>query len=281
MDGLSADRAVTRPAERLRPLVSRYVGYRYTGLAPGTHRGLPSPYLTLVISLGPPTRVSAVSYPDQPPEDFIALVGGLHTRSAVIHYDGAMYGVQVDLTPAGARSLLGFPAGDLGPLVVRLADLLGSDVDELVERMVAAPDWPARFDLLNSVLGRRAGQIAPAEAPLTHAWDHIVKAAGDIRVSQVAAEVGWSRRQLGERFTREYGLTVKEACRVLRFHRSRLLIQHQAGITIGAAAAAAGYYDQAHLAREWRELAGCPPSTWLSAEELPFIQDAAEAKGAD
>ncbi|MDQ2743113.1 MAG: helix-turn-helix domain-containing protein [Chloroflexota bacterium] len=208
-------------------------------------------------------------------------MGGLHTQPAVIHYDGAMHGVQVDLTPAGARSLLGLPAGDLGPLVVRLEDLLGSDVDELIERMVIAPGWPARFDLLNNVLGRRAGQIAPTEAPLTHAWDHIVKAAGDIRVSQVAAEVGWSRRQLGERFTREYGLTVKEACRVLRFHRSRLLIQHQPGITIAAAAATCGYYDQAHLAREWRELAGCPPSTWLSTEELPFIQDAGEKDGAD
>jgi len=220
-------------------------------------------------------------HPGQQPDDFIALVGGPHTQPAVIQYDGVMYGVQVDLTPAGARSLLGLPAGALGPRVVRLEDLLGSDVDELIERMVAAPDWPARFAVLNGILGRRAGRRAPAEAPLAHAWHLLVETAGDIRVTQVASEVGWSRRQLGERFTREYGLTVKEACRVLRFHRSRLLIQHRPGITIGAAAAASGYYDQAHLAREWRELAGCPPSTWLGSEELPFIQDAGEEEGAD
>ncbi|MCA1672997.1 MAG: helix-turn-helix domain-containing protein, partial [Actinobacteria bacterium] len=37
-------------------------------------------------------------------------------------------------------------------------------------------------------------------------------------------------------------------------------------------AARCGYYDQAHFTREWRDLAGCSPRTWL-AEELPSVQD--------
>ena len=37
-------------------------------------------------------------------------------------------------------------------------------------------------------------------------------------------------------------------------------------------AAQCGYADQGHLARDWSELAGCPPSTWLR-EEFPFLQD--------
>lgn len=43
------------PPERLSPLVARYSGYRYEGTPPGTHLGLPSPYLTVVISLGKPS----------------------------------------------------------------------------------------------------------------------------------------------------------------------------------------------------------------------------------
>jgi AraC-like DNA-binding protein len=38
-------------------------------------------------------------------------------------------------------------------------------------------------------------------------------------------------------------------------------------------AADCGYYDQAHLAREFRDLAGCPPSQWL-AEEFRNVQAA-------
>jgi hypothetical protein len=37
--------------------------------------------------------------------------------------------------------------------------------------------------------------------------------------------------------------------------------------------AACGFYDQAHLAREWNDLVGRPPTAWLAAEELPFVQD--------
>jgi len=37
-------------------------------------------------------------------------------------------------------------------------------------------------------------------------------------------------------------------------------------------AALAGYYDQAHFTRDWRDLAGCSPTTWL-AEEFPSVQD--------
>jgi AraC-like DNA-binding protein len=276
-----ADRARAEPAAPLRGLVQRYVGYRYEGLTPGRHIGLPSPWLTLIISLGAPTRLAVMPDPAQRSAEFTSLIGGLHTRPAVIAHSGDLFGVQVDLTPAGARSVLGIPAGSLGPLIVRLADVLGSDAEELVEGMATASSWPARFEMLDTVLDRRAGQIAQADAPLARAWNLIMETGGTIRVSQVASEVGWSRRQLSERFVREYGLTVKDAARVIRFHKSRLLIQHRAELTIAAAAAASGYYDQAHLAREWRMLAGCPPSTWVANEEIPFFQDTDNQEGGD
>jgi transcriptional regulator GlxA family with amidase domain len=104
------------------------------------------------------------------------------------------------------------------------------------------------------------------------AWEMLVSTAGRLEVSRLAGEVGYSRRHLAALFHRELGLAPKAAARVLRFERSRRLIAGPERPNLALVAAAAGYYDQAHMTREWTEIAGCAPSVWM-AEELPFLQD--------
>src|SRR5947209_7673023 len=50
------------PAEPLRPYVAAYTGYRQRGVPPARHRGLPSPYLTLIFTLDEPLTI--VAHPD-------------------------------------------------------------------------------------------------------------------------------------------------------------------------------------------------------------------------
>jgi len=91
----------------------------------------------------------------------------------------------------------------------------------------------------------------------------------------LAAETGWSARHLGEQFRAETGLSPKAGARVVRFDRARRrLLRQQAErgrVVLAELATECGYYDQAHLAREFRDLAGCPPSALL-AEELRNVQ---------
>ncbi len=262
----------------LTPFVRRCVGYRHSGRAPGSHRGLPSAELTLVLSFGPPTRLAAMPDRCQPPSEFVALLGGLHTSAAVIAHDGELEGVQLDLTPRGARALFGVPAGELGGAVVSLDEVIGRRADELIERALAADGWPTRFAEVADVLGRGigaagAGAADAAPGPLEQAWRIIVASGGSARVGAVADAVGWSRRQLDARFGREYGVTPKQLARIVRFDRSHRLLRGDPTMRLAALAATCGYYDQAHMARDWNQLAGCAPSRWLADEDLPFIQD--------
>jgi AraC-like DNA-binding protein len=274
----TVDGALGIPAPRLRPLIARYTGYRYLGFPAGMHLGLPSRYLTVVLALGPPTRLTGMPDPRQPPGEFRALASGLALRPAVIGHDGDQFGVQLDLTPAGARALLGLPAGELGAGVVELETLLGPAATELLDRMSEAVDWPGRFAVLDALLQRRLDGSAVIEAPLAAAWDAVTRSGGRIRVENVATTVGWSRRHLTERFTREFGLGPKELGRAVRFEHSKRRLQAGQFGSLADVAAACGYYDQAHLAREWGQLAGCAPSRWLAGEELPSIQDAAAGR---
>ncbi len=51
-----------------------------------------------------------------------------------------------------------------------------------------------------------------------------------------------------------------------------MLVRTPSFVSIAQIAATCGYYDQAHLNRDFAELAGCSPTTWL-AEEIPSVQD--------
>ena len=151
---------------------------------------------------------------------------------------------------------------------------------------------------------RRADRRADlAGAEVGYAWQRLLRTGGRGSVSDLATATGWSERHLRGRFRAETGLTPKAAARVIRFHRARRLLarrlaasqaalasqagpgRHAAPASHGAPvladlAADCGYYDQAHLAREFRALAGCSPTEWL-ADEFRFVQAMSGGWGAD
>jgi AraC-like DNA-binding protein len=282
-----------RPAPQLRPLIAFYSGYRECGVAPGQHVGLPSPYLTLILTLDEPLTVRAHPDPRQPGGRYETLIGGLHTGPALIEHQGSQAGIQVALSPLGALPLLGLPAGEIAGLDLPAEVVWGDFAYQLREQLCAVAGWAQRFAILDRLLITRLHQVTgtgtavqrrPLAPEVTRAWQHLLTRAGDVSVADLAAETGWSARYLQQRFRAATGLTPKAAARVIRFDRARrvLMASAVAGRTVGLAdlAAGAGYYDQAHLARDFRHLAGRPPSSWLAAE-LRNVQAAAPWAGQD
>lgn len=271
---------------RLRPFVSWYAGYRQAGVAPRRHRGLPSGWLTFIVTLDDPLFIDAHPDPRQPAAAYDTLLGGLHTSPALITHDGRQSGIQLALTPLGARRLLGVPAAELANFNVPATEVFGAFAAELRERVAAKRTWDERFAVTDSLLGRRvtgagSGTGDGVRPEVAHAWRLLRTSHGAVSVAELAAETGWSARHLNSLFRAELGLSPKEAARVVRFDHARRRIARAATTSAGAAdapgmgladlAAECGYYDQAHLAREFRSLAGCPPTQWL-AEEFRFVQ---------
>jgi AraC-like DNA-binding protein len=272
MDQPLAETVAGRPRPRLASLVAAYTDYRIEGARPGVHRGLPSRYLTFIVTLDGTVDLAALPDSAQPPASFTTLAGGLHATPALISHDGHQHGIQLHLTPLGARVLFGMPAGELASTVVDLGTLLGPVAGELVERLRAARTWTDRFLELDSVLVRIVKQRDGPAPEVEWAWRRLTASHGRVEVTTLAGEVGWSRRHLGERFRREFGLTPKVAGRVMRFEVAHRLLRTPQRPGLADVAARAGFCDQAHLHREWRDLAGCTPSQWL-AEEFPSVHD--------
>ncbi|MGW9426533.1 helix-turn-helix domain-containing protein [Streptomyces decoyicus] len=276
---------LARPAPSLRPYVSSYAGYRQAGVPPGRHRGLPSPRLTLIFTLDEPLTLAGHPDPGQAPGTYGTLIGGLHTSPALITHQGRQSGIQVGLHPLGARALLGLPAGELASIDLPADAVLGRQGTDLGERLRTARGWPERFALLDAYLLRCLSREprGPGAGPvpeIVRAWRLLARSGGAAPVATLAEEVGWSTRHLTARFRQETGLTPKTAARVIRFDRARRLLgdaaRSDAPPLLAELAVRCGYFDQAHLAREFRSLAGCPPSQWL-AEEFRNVQAPGDA----
>lgn len=257
-------------APGLRPYVSSLVAYDVSFDGPGVHRGLPTTTVTFVLPLDEPLEVSWAADPATRRVSWSSL-SGLHGAPAAIHHRGHQRGLQLALTTAGARALLGVPAAALAGELLTLDEVVPG-LAWLPERLAAEPSWERRQRLLERGLldalarhgeARPRAEVGRALAQLTRGRP----------VHEVATEVGFSRRRLSTLVRDECGLSPKQYQRIARFQASRNLLGR--ACTVADVAHRAGYADQSHLAREWVDLAGCTPTTWLR-EEFPFIQDPAE-----
>ncbi|MER6419523.1 helix-turn-helix domain-containing protein [Streptomyces sp. NPDC001137] len=176
------------------------------------------------------------------------LVAGPDTRAYVTAGEPGVW-VGVRFYPGTAPALLGVPAHELRDRRVALSELRpAAEVRRLTARVNAAAE-PA------SGLEELALRLAADTEPPDPLLRHLVTALGEGRpVAATADELGLGARQLHRRSLAAFGYGPKTLARVLRLQRALRLARE--GVPFAETAARAGFADQAHLARDVKELAG-------------------------
>jgi AraC-like DNA-binding protein len=165
--------------------------------------------------------------------------------------------------PGTAPAVLGMAADAVRDQRVALADVWERDeVDPLVERLHDPGPAGAAAVLEDAAIGRL--RASPAD-PLGPRVAGLLDAGKP--VAEVADAVGLGQRQLHRRSLALFGYGPKVLARVLRLQRALALAR--GGAPLSAAAAGAGYADQAHLAREVRALAGTTMGQLAADEDAP------------
>ncbi|MFD7493954.1 DUF6597 domain-containing transcriptional factor [Streptomyces sp. NPDC059832] len=177
------------------------------------------------------------------------LVAGPDTRAATPSAPAGGQCVGIRFAPGTAPALLGVPAHELRDRRVGLADLWpGERVRVLTEQLAEAPDPAAA---LENIALRRAAESTPPDPLMRYVADRL--GAGR-SVADTAHRAGLGTRQLHRRSLAAFGYGPKTLARVLRLQRALALAR--SGTPYAEAAVEAGCTDQAHLAREMRDLAG-------------------------
>ncbi|MFJ2663964.1 helix-turn-helix domain-containing protein [Nocardia fluminea] len=114
--------------------------------------------------------------------------------------------------------------------------------------------------MLDTALVKGAERGRDLDPVLVGAWQELLTRRGTLTMGELQRHTGWSRRRLAERFREQVGLTPKVMARLVRCERAVELLRQPGHRSIASLALTCGYFDQAHLNRDFRELTGCTPS---------------------
>ena len=267
------------PHPGLRRHIDRYWGYTERTGAPTRQREPATPGVVLIFGLGSELRVLDRANPTRPTVRLGSFVAGLDDGCALVEHDGELRGVQVDLTPLAARMIFRVPMHELARRAVPLVDIFGREAQRLEERLLEARTWSERFDVIEAALGARLAAAEPPPPDIEWAWRRVTSADGRIRIGDLAAELGCTRKHLAARFREHVGLPPKLIARLLRFGHAADLMVSSPQATIAEVAAASGYYDQVHLDRNLYNLAATTLSTYAAdmRARVTFVKEAVAA----
>lgn len=168
----------------------------------------------------------------------------------------------VRFRPGGATPFLPVSADELTDQRIPLAD--GGPRARTLESAIAQRTI-STLGVRDLVRGLEAALLArlPSAPPLDGFVRRATRRAfapGAPSIEAIAKELGCSRQHLARAFARHVGLPPKLFARVARMQRSLAAVQAFPDEPLASFALALGYFDQAHLTRDFRLLTGLSPT---------------------
>jgi len=245
------------PAAPLRGRV-RFWRLSGTGAERAPEPVLPDGCVELIVHLGDPFRVETERGLELQPR---MLLVGPGTRPVHLAPTGRVDVIGARFEAGAARALAGARLEQLVDVIPALEAVHGELARGLAEELAE----PRRGERWTEVLARRLTPWLGAGDPaVERAVARLRGTAGRSTVDALAGELGLSTRQLERRFRAHVGLGPKLFARLTRFQHAWRLAGRAP--SLAAVAARAGYFDQAHLVRDFRQFAGAPPSRFLREE---------------
>ena len=188
-----------------------------------------------------------------------AVVGGARSTFYARDISKPSSSAGAQLLPGASELLFGVPAHELAERHTLLDDLWGQSANSAREQLLEAVSLEQKMEVLISLLAARLPAVRGLHPAVAQALEQFWTT-NDVRKVVVAS--GYSHRQFIALFRRAVGLTPKLYCRVVRFQKA---LEHAAADPTASCvdlAIDAGYSDQPHFTREFREFAGVTPEQY-------------------
>ena len=164
--------------------------------------------------------------------------------------------------PAGFRPYLGRPVSALTDRRVAVADVFGADGDRLVARLLAAGDEAALVAVAEAFLTERRPGPDPNVTLVNRVVDEVMADRALTLVKDLSGRFRIGPRRLQRLFATYTGVPPKWVIRRARLHEAVERLDQGDDVDLALLARDLGYFDQAHLAHDFRAAVGHPPAAY-------------------
>jgi AraC-like DNA-binding protein len=250
------------------PPLDRFIDdiYCLTGIP--RHRRLnvpPMPSAHLFINLAGPVRLCD-SDPAVPPAVLTdGWFMGVWTRRFLIEYQTPVRVAGVHFKPWGISPFAGVPASELRDRWLPVDAVWERSLDRMRDRIASATSAGEILQILEDELRSR---LVPAPSRglelVGHTAGRLEASWGAVSVGALADSAGVSGNHLATQFKSHLGVPPKRVARIYRFARLILSVDALHPVDWSQLAQAAGYFDQAHFSKEFKDFTGHTPTAYLT-----------------
>ena len=214
-----------------------------------------------------------------------AVFSGARSNCFTIDCDQQERVVGVQFAAGGAFPFFPMPISELEDASFDMADLWGREAAWMRERVLAAETPRAMLEALAVCLEERLsmafcgaatktcssrfravlGNSVPLHPAVVYMARELDICDGPARVQAVTGKIGMSQRRIAQLFHEQVGVSPKTFHRVRRFQHTIQRLHGARQVNWAELALDCGYYDQAHLSHDFRQIAGMTPSAYLTA----------------
>jgi AraC-like DNA-binding protein len=256
-------RRVHKPAFPL----SQYVEFIWrttnSGTPPSRQRIYPDGSMALVIHLKKPTFSFFID--DEPQNIRVPLLAGPYSRSFHIDPSDSTAVIGILFRPGAARMFFPVAAHELHNTDIALSELYPGEADRLLNDVCSATGELMQFLAVEQYLNQKLTNAAPIHPAVKYAVEQLSREGAVASIRRIQLDTALSHTRFIQLFRENVGLTPKLFCRIRRFRT--LLHRVEKGMPVNWAELAVdcGYFDQAHLIRDFRAFAGITPLEYSRA----------------
>lgn len=214
----------------------------------------PDGRMELIFHFGDPAMQGGILQPH-------SLITGQFLQALCLNPRGTMDAIGIRLRPEAGRAVMGIPCHEFSGRILPMEDVLGGWARAARERAGQFHDAPGRLaSILDSL--RQLVRFSP-DPLVTESVRRIETLCGRGTVDRFWSGLGLSARQWERRFLSATGLTPKELARITRFQHAISLYEAGCWDRWADLAMECGFYDQSHLANEFRVFSGSSPESFF------------------